>query len=197
MPLIDSTYFTGEILITNKTAISSDLTQAMTQYEKEILISLLGYKLYDLMINDQSSSPYKKLIEGAEFEMTFDGIAQTLKWEGLKNSIKESLIAYYTYYRYEERNYIKAGAVGTNKPMPENAQIVTPYPKMVQAWNNMLVLYGWFPRLWFKYGRTIMQPDGSLIYNNAPSVYNYMCANIADFPDWIFTPIKPINPFGI
>ena len=97
--IIDSTYFTGEILLTNKDALATDLTQAINQYEKEILISLLGYKLYKLMSASPTVEPYKSLIEGAEFDLTFAGITQTLKWEGLKNSAKISLIAYYVYYK--------------------------------------------------------------------------------------------------
>lgn len=198
MTLIDSSYFTGEILLTNKTALASDLTQAITKYEKEILISLLGYELYDLMNNNQTIEPYKSLIEGAEFSIEFDGITQTIKWEGLKNSAKESLIAYYVYYQYQKRNFIKPSAISSVKPLAENADISSPYPAMVEAWNRMIDLYGYFPNSWFmRSNASIMQPDGGLIYNNAPSAFNYMSANIDSFPKWIFTPLKTINSFGI
>jgi len=196
--LIDATYFKGEILLTNKTDLATVYDDYITKYEKEILISLLGYKLYSLMITNQSSEPYKSLIEGAEFELTFDGITQTIKWEGLKNSIKESLIAYYVYYRYQEEQFLMPGAIGTVKPIAEAAEVISPYSKMVSAWNKMLQLYGYYPGVWFKYTHAkIVQPDGTLIYDDYPSAYNYLCANITDFPDWIFTPLKPINIFGI
>lgn len=198
MSLIDSTYFIGEILITNKTELASVISNYITKYEKEILISLLGYSLYTSMINNQSDEPYKSLIEGAEFEMTFDGITQTLKWEGLKNSVKQSLIAYYVYYRYQEEQFIFPGAISTVKPMAENSEVVSPYSKMVNAWNSMIKLYGYFPNSWFKYNDAkIIQPDGNYIFDNAPSAYNYLSANISDFGTWIFTPLKPINIFGI
>lgn len=197
MSIIDDSYLTGEILITNKDKLATVLQLSINKYEKEILISLLGYKLYDLMINNENTEPYKSLIEGAAFEMTFDGITQTLRWEGLKNSAKESLIAYYVYYKYQEREFIKPSGVGTVKPKAENSVIVSPYPKMVNAWNEMIYLYGGFSNYWFKHGKTILKPDGSLIYNNAPSAYNYLCANLDDFPDWIFAPLRIINNFGI
>lgn len=198
MSIIDSTYFEGEILLTNKTDLSTDITQAINQYEKEILISLLGYELYKLVDSTPNIEPYKSLIEGDEFDLTFDGITQTLKWEGLKNSAKESLIAGYVYYNYMHRNYIKPGAVGTIKPKSENSEIVSPYPKMVQAWNKMIFLYGETPHWWFLYNSAkIIKPDGNTIFNNAPSAYNYICANIDNFPEWIFTPLRPINIFGI
>ena len=198
MSIIDSTYFQGEILLTNKTDLSTDIAQAINQYEKEILISLMGYETYKLMTAGAAVEPYKSLIEGAEFELTFDGITQTLKWEGLKNSIKESLIAYYIYYKYQERNFIKPGAIATVKPKAENSEVVSPYPKMVNAWNRMIELYGYTPNAWFKRsGSQLMQPDGEMIFNFAPSAYNYMSANIDYFPKWIFTPLRMINSFGI
>ena len=191
MPIIDSTYFTGEILLTNKSALTDDITHAINQYEKEILIKLLGYKLYKMMLAGIDVEPYKSLVEGAEFELTIDGITQTLKWEGLKNSAKESLIAYYVYYKYQQRNYIKPGAVGTVKPKSEDSEIVSPYPKMVQAWNRMIEIYGYYPS-----SDSFVKPDGFIIDNN-PSAYNYLCSNIDSFPDWIFTPMRKINTFGI
>lgn len=198
MSLIDSSYFIGEILLTNKTDLAAEYTSIITKYEKEILISLLGYELYNAMINDQETEPYKSLIEGSEFELTFDGITQTLKWEGLKNSAKESLIAYYCYYKYQQKEFIMPSAVGAIKPDAENSEIVSPYPKMVQAWNNLINLYGYFPNSWFIRSQSkIIEPDGGLIYDNAPSAYNYLCANIDSFDNWIFTPLKPINVFGI
>jgi len=198
--IIDTDYFVGEILLTNKTALLTDINQAINEYGEEILISLLGYSLYKSMINDSTSEPYKSLIEGAEFELTYSGITQTLKWQGLKNSYYKSLIAYYVYYKYQERNFIKPGAIGTNKPKAEAGDIVSPYPKMVNAWNRMIQLYGFFPHYnhyYFSSNNGIIQPDGGLIYDSLPSAYNYMCANIDSFSDWIFTPLRTINHFGI
>lgn len=198
MSLIDSNYFVGDILITNKDKITVSLQSVIDKYEKEILISLLGYELYDLMINDQNTEPYKSLIEGAEFTMTFDGIEQKLKWEGFKNTAKQSLIAYYVYYKYQDENFIQPSGVGAIQAQAENADIISPYSKMVNAWNEMIALYGYFDNYWFTSSNTcIIQPDGSRIFNNAPSAYNYMIANIESFPKWIFTPLRMINHFGI
>jgi hypothetical protein len=199
MAFIDSTYFIGEILITDKTAIAADLDQAIAQYEKGILISGLGYELYQLTVNNPTIEPYKSLIEGAEFELTFEGITQTIKWEGFKNSIKESLIAYYTYYRWEERNFLKPSGVGIIKPMAENSQVMPPNIKMVQAWNNFVKRYGEFPICWFyhNYGSKIIQPTANEHYNDYPSMYNYLLVNKEDFPKWVFKPIEMTNVFGI
>jgi hypothetical protein len=194
--LIDSTYFKGDILLTNKTDLASDISEAISRYEKEILINLLGYKTYKSMVASPTVEPYKSLIEGAEFEMTFDGITQLLKWEGLVNSDKLSLIAFYTYYKYQERNFVKPSAIGTVKAKAENAEVVTPIWKMVNAWNEMITMYGVFNNSWFaQSSAVIIKPDGGLIYNNNASAYNYLCANVDLFPDWIFTPLRSINLF--
>lgn len=195
--LIDSTYFKGDILLTNKTDLASDISEAIARYEKEILVSLLGYKLYKNIIATPTIEPYKSLIEGAEFELTFDGITQLQKWNGFKNSDKISLIAYFVYYKYQERNFTKPSGIGVIKPKAEAAETVTPVWKMVEAWNNMIELYGFIPNNCFHGQSTIIKPDGNHIVNNDASAYNYMCANLALFPDWIFTPLKPINPFMV
>lgn len=195
---IDSIYFKGDILLTNKDALATDITEAITRYEKEILISLLGYKLYKLMIASPTVEPYKSLIEGAEFELTFGGITQLQKWNGFKNTEKESLIANYVYYKYHERTFTKPSAINVVKPKAEAAETTTPVWKMVNAWNRMIELYGYFDNKYFWIsGNTIIIPDGNFICDNLPSAFNYISANIADFPDWIFTPLKPINPFMI
>lgn len=200
MSLIDSTYFIGELIITDKGAIATDLQQAIDQYEPEILKAALGYRIYKEVIKTGAElvEPYKSLVQGAEFELEVDGELMLMKWEGLVNAQKKSFIANYVYYNYIKREYIKPSQVGTNKPTAKNAVMVSPYPKMVQAWNSMVEMYGMFPNCWFRDSKfPFTKPDGSNIYTSDPSLYNYMCANIELFPDWIFTPIRTINEFGI
>lgn len=190
--LIDSTYFKGDILLTNKTALATDISDAIDKYEKEILISLLGYKLYSLLVATPTIEPYKSLIDGAEFDLTFDGITQTVKWPGLANTEKESLIAYYVYCKYQEIMATRPTAVSTAKPQAEAVELVTPLYKITAAWNKMIEMYGQYP-----YMETIFIPVAADFYGSLPSAYNYLVANITDFPDWIFKPLKPINPFLI
>ena len=138
MSFIDSTYLVGEINIPNKDKNSSIITQAITQYEKEILISLLGYKLYSLLIADLNESlvpvtkKYIDLVNGAEFqhEATF-GETITLKWEGLKNTQKESLIANYVFYMMVERETTHLSGIGNTELKTEFAQRVSPMNKMI------------------------------------------------------------------
>jgi hypothetical protein len=206
MSFIDSTYLVGEINIPNKDKNSSIITQAITQYEKEILISLLGYKLYSLLIADLNESlvpvtqKYIDLVNGAEFqhEATF-GETITLKWEGLKNTQKESLIANYVFYMMVERETTHLSGIGNTELKTEFAQRVSPMNKMVNAWDKMRTMYGKFPvELKIYIGdKPIYGSNMSGIYNDEPSAFNFLYANKDNYPDWYFKPIWGINQFGI
>ena len=130
MAFIDSTYFTGEIFIPNASS-DTKLTAAITQYEKEILMKLLGYPLYkalqaDLVLGEPQTQKYIDLVDGKEFTHTFDGVEYTLKWEGLRNSGKLSLIDYYVYHEYVRRDITR---------MYEGAGIAT--PKAGEGWDRV------------------------------------------------------------
>jgi hypothetical protein len=204
MSLIDSTYFVGEINIPNPSGVNSNataITQAITQYEKEILIQLLGYKLYSLLIADltgEGGTPvtqiYIDLVNGAEFDHVYGDETFTLKWEGLKNAAKQSLIAYYTYYKYVEREVTHLSQLGIVLTETMKGQRASSLPKMCAAWERMRELYGKIPG---NYGRFYPGPvkgtNLSLAFNCDPSVYNFLYANKEDYPDWIFTPQWNIN----
>ena len=202
MAFIDNTYFVGEIAIPNQTGTISNataITQAIGQYEKEILISLLGYKLYSLLIADLSegepqSQIYKDLVNGAEFEI--NGIL--LKWNGLKNSDKQSLIAYYTYYKMIERETVHNSGIGAILAKGEKGNRVSPVNKMINAWDRMRELYGKLPPQTKRYYENYISCVAMYYpHDFNPSAYNYLLSNKESFPDWRFTPICGINIFGI
>ena len=204
---IDNTYFVGEIEIPNKSGPISNataITQAINQYEKEILISLLGYKLYSLLMADlgedgkPQTQPFIDLINGAEFEHTFAGQTMTLKWNGLVNAEKQSLIAYYVYYKYVEREVTHMSGIGNILPGSEKGGRVSSVNKMVNAWDRMRELYGKFsPELRRYYERFNSHSGLYYIHDDQPSAYNFLFANKESYPDWRFTPIWGINAFGI
>ena len=200
---IDSTYFTGELAVPNA-ANETALTQAITQYEKEILIKLLGYKLYSLLVadlvnNEPVTQIYIDLVNGVEFTHAYNGVDYLLKWEGLINSGKISLLAYYVYYKYVERNITTF--YGTSVSMAntqEGWSRVSPEEKMINAWERMRELYGKFPPEYKKlYPRPILGTNLSFVHDIEPSSYNFLLTNKTDYPDWIFTPLWNINKFGI
>jgi hypothetical protein len=69
---------------------------------------------------------------------------------------------------------------------------VSPVNKMIAAWERMRELYGVIPA---QYKGRFVSPTS--VYNCDPSAYNFLFANIDDYPDWIFTPQWNINAFGI
>ncbi|TSA56918.1 hypothetical protein D4R42_02665 [bacterium] len=202
MAFIDSTYFTGEILIPNASE-DAQLTQAITQYEKEILIKLLGYSLYTALLADldESGDPatqiYTDLVDGAEFTHDFYGEEITLRWEGLRNTALLSLIAYYVYYKFIERHLVEYhGKAMTILLKGKDWERVNPVYKLCDIWDKMRALYGKIP---YKTGFTypVKGEDLGAVYDMEPSAYNFLYANKDDYPDWYFTALWNINAFGI
>ena len=198
MSFIDSTYFTGEIAVPGASS-ETGLTQAITQYEKEILIKLLGYKLYSLLMADLSNGApvtqkYIDLVNGKEFTLTFNGSDYLVEWQGLG-----SLIAYYVFYRYVERNITSFYGTGVSQSnVQEGWQRVSPESKMINAWERMRELYGKVPPEYKQYyDRPLLGTDLSVVHELSGSAYNFLLTNIADYPDWIFTPLWNMNKFGI
>lgn len=204
MSFIDSTYFVGEINIPNLSANATVVSAAITQYEKEILIQLLGYKLYALLIADCTgeggvpvTQKYIDLVNGAEFEHSFAGITTTLKWEGLKNSSKLSLIADYVFYKYVERDVTHLSGTGTIVVPSGKGFRASSVNKLCNAWERMRELYGTIPPEWKRFYPHLIPLASARVFNLDPSAYNFLYVNQLDYPDWIFTPQWNINAFGI
>jgi len=203
---IDSTYFVGGINIPNLVGTNSNTTalaQAIAQYEEEILIDLIGYKLYSLLIADldENKAPqsqiYKDLVNGAEFTHSFAGVETLLKWKGLKNASKQSLLAYYTFFKYVERDVTHLSGAGVILAKGEKGNRSSSVNKMINAWERMRKLYGLIPPQ-FKRDYDYPMPLGFLgTFNSDPSAYNFLFANKANYPDWVFKPQWNINAFGI
>jgi len=204
---IDTAYFVGEIVIPNIKDNTTTLTQAIVQYEKEILINLLGYKLYSLLIADlddgiPQTQIYKDLVDGAEFTHNYRGTDYLLKWEGLKNTAKQSLIAYYVYYQHVQREITQLSGVGVLSMPSGKGNRVSSVNKLINAWERMRELYGIMPPEYRKCysGRVPFITMGNFpcaTFNCDPSAYNFLLANKSDYPDWVFTPQWNINAFGI
>lgn len=177
---IDETYFTGAINLPGSVldGTYSIITQYIEAHEKEVLIDLLGYTLYkELMENeDATSGKWYDFINGAEYTVS----GYTVKWNGLKNSDKISLLSYITYFHFVRDNVTSTSVIGEVLNTGENATRITPADKLVWAWNRGVELYG-------------SVSDHYL----APSAYNYLKNHEDDFPLWVFTELGPINKFGI
>ncbi|NHJ85909.1 MAG: hypothetical protein FK734_10635 [Asgard group archaeon] len=141
----------------------------------------MGHELYNLVINNQNTEPYKSLINGKEYEVTYNGRTVKVKWNGLKNADKISLIAYYVYCYYLKQKATHISAVGAIKMKLENSDYANASNKIFSAWVKFSELYG--------------DSNDSIII---PSAYNYLYENKDLFPEWEFTrKLVSMNGHGI
>ena len=202
--LIDTTYFIEEIEIpnANQDEIEEDVTGSITQYEREVLVSLLGYPLYKLLRDsafvDGDASIWDKLVNGDDFSFTLNSQTVELRWDGLRGFEKKSLIAYYVYYMHRRKRASYHAGTGIEvEAASDNAAPASVYHKMVEVWNEFVNMYG-DPT--DDYGYVIDIPaelDNYTHHNNLASAYNYLLAKKADFPTWKFkSQGGELNRFG-
>lgn len=179
MSLTDYTYFVRDINLPVNAGTTADLTASIARYEPDILRRLLGYDLAKLVIAyDSSTSPQriKDIVEGKEYT---EG-AYTVKWNGLKNTEKVSLLAYYVFIQYVKDHAIDFQNVGAAASTAENAVNVGPGVLIQRASASMIELTGF---------------SGNDPY--LPSLYNFMAKHESDYPEWIWTEPEIENHFGI
>jgi len=175
MSLIDKTYFVKDINIPDSDY--SDLTAVIVKYEKEILIKLLGYELYALVAAyDVTTSPQriKDIVEGKEYTVG----SYIVKWNGLTNTDKVSLIAYYVYYWWTRNQATLTGSIGEIKPKSENSNNASLIQKSTNAWTRLEEL-----------SQSTAYPYDSL--------YAFLSENESDYPEWEFTPLGNVNGFDL
>lgn len=155
MPLIDRTYFDGDLLLSvseasNKAAVDA----AIVSYEDEYLQKALGPSLYVAFIAGLTATSGGGFSSGFSSGFQVGGIADRWKWirdghiytcngrthiwTGLINAKKQSPIAAYVYWQYRAINTRKTTSLGSNQPKTENSVIVSPRLEMVRAWNKMV-----------------------------------------------------------
>ncbi len=204
--IIDYTYFKGDIYIPNlnKTEVLENLNNFIAEYEKKILIDLLGYDLYKNFTEGiEADSPAQKwldLRDGKEYTVDYDGSEYTVKWAGLKNAEKESLLAYFTYFYLVRSGAISLTGIGAVVNQSDNSNTVSPSSRIINAWNKGVELYGSKQSVHTKEnivinGNTYFMPSG---YNYLkPTAYNFLYNHMDDYEKWVFTEKSFINNFGI
>lgn len=202
--IIDYTYFKSDIQIPNldKTWVLENLNNFITEYEKTILVDLLGYDLYKKFIEgvEANEQIYLDLRDGKEYTVEYSGSDYTVKWAGLKNDEKISLLAYFTYFYLVRDNQIPLTGTGTVINANDNSKVVSPVDKLSNAWNKGVELYG------IKAGNVIREKviingltyfQPTLKHYISTSAYNFLYWNKEDYPTWIFTEKSFINKFGL
>ena len=177
MSLIDSTYFVRDCNL--PTGTYNDISASLTRYERDILIQLLGYDLAKLVLAyDSSTSPQriKDIVEGKEYT---EG-DYTVKWNGLVNTQKVSILAYYTYIQYLKDHAIDFQNVGAMASSGENGVNVGVSVLIQRVSAKLRELSGFV---------------GQDIYS--ASLYNFLM-NVSDtYPEWLFNEYKFENAFGL
>jgi len=159
MPLIDASYFNGQIILPGVT--SPDLlpayNNAIAEYEEVYLRGLLGPSLYDAFMygldnanrtifSDQFTSQFQQspLDERWDWILNgnvFDYGTRELQWPGLRftlGGVKKSPIANFIYSRYRRDFNTDYTQSGQSARVSENAVRVSAVPKMVEVWNRMV-----------------------------------------------------------
>jgi len=177
MSLIDSTYFTGEISIPLGT--NNTLSESITRHEADILRQLLGYDLAKLVVayaNPGSDQRIIDIVEGKEY--TVNGY--TVKWNGLVNTEKVSLLAYYVYMQYTQEKSNPFTNVGFIAPSVEGGGAVSGAFVIQGISNKLRELAGY-------------ACQDAL----APSLYNFLINHQSDYPEWVFNEYGLLNAFDL
>lgn len=168
MPLIDRTYFIGEINLpnTNQTAVQENIDYLISKREPELLTQLFGYGMYKAFIAGLQEDPVPQrwidLRDGVDYTDT-DG--EERHWMGLVAKVdepKESLIANYVYYWFLRKEATQTSGVGETVTKTENSVRTSPVAKQVRAWNEMVTWIG--------------------------ELFNFLQVKKADYPEW-----KPVD----
>jgi hypothetical protein len=179
MPLIDKSYFVGELNIPNtgQLEVEDSLNHFIKKRETEFLRLVLGYPLYKAFLAGYSATAkYQDLLNGKEYTDT-NGLVQ--KWDGFRQKeAKQSIVANYTYFYWQKDQATLSAGVGEVKPKAKNAVIDSPANKMIRAWNEI-------------------QP-------RVKELFAFIKANREAYPEWdsnseyqVLMKLKPINRFGI
>lgn len=159
MSLIDQTYFINEINLPQGTY--SDTAGEITRYEQPLLIDLFGYELAKLVADYAVGSPQriKDIVDGKEFTVTgVDGLDRLVKWRGLINSEKKSIIAYHVYYWHLKNSVTMVSGTGSVKATSENAVNADVSQKCMTAYN--------------------------LFMDEFEMIFVFMSENAAIYPEW-------------
>ncbi|MBQ19147.1 MAG: hypothetical protein CMD31_00170 [Flavobacteriales bacterium] len=162
MPIIDRTYFKGEIRLANITDVSVDdtagngplLDRFINKYEREVLVKCLGYPLFKLFkeqfdidattgtwtLKDDADSKWDDLLNGTEYQIN----GESAIWKGLVHTDSDidgadpdhSLIAYYVYSKFVTSEEYSHAGVGFQREKPKNSEIMDATVKSTFAFNS-------------------------------------------------------------
>lgn len=184
--LITSDYFIREINLPGNvlTGDYADITPYITQYERLVLIELLGYPLYKELKAEIDAASYStkwdRLVNGHEYTVDYQGVETTVKWNGLVNTELRSLLAYFIFYYYLKFHATFTSSRGSLLMNSENAEAFSPAQAMINAWKFGKDLYG--------------KVNDDLV---KPTAYNFLYNFKDDYDGWIFSAAGSVNTFSL
>ena len=180
MSNIDKTYFRLDANIPDADSEYSTADLMIARYEPEVLKKVLGATLYQLMEDNPTEAIYKRITEPHEYEVDYMGQTHKVYWNGLKNTDKISLIAYYVYVQWVRDRVTMTVTTGEIKPASENSEQAPVSAKISYAWRLMRDLIG--------------GPHGQI---NEPTLYNLLTKYETDYPTWLFKDMGFLNSFDL
>ena len=180
MSLTTTAYYVHDVNV--PTGTYSTLEAAIARYEREIIRRLLGYDLAKLVLAYDSNNPkassqiIRDIVEGKEYT---EG-DYTVKWNGLLNTEKVSILSYYVYIQIACDKAMTLQNIGAVVSDVEAGQVLSPAQLIRKAGYRLRDLAGY-------YGQDLYEP----------SLYNFMMKHIDSYPTWIFKDYGPMNEFGI
>lgn len=133
--LIDLTYFVGQITIPDRSSVvvQESLNQLIKIKEPEFLRSVLGVKMYNDLLENQTDQKYIDLLRGVDFtykrrEEHFSGLANP--------DTLTSAIARYVYCAWQENEWSTTFGSGEARSIGENSTQYNPLNKMLKAHND-------------------------------------------------------------
>jgi hypothetical protein len=180
-------------LIGNKT----ELTQFIEEFEKECLITILGYTLYSEFITQLDESTSNGLVAGAD-----------VKWDKLLNGSEnyfglKKLLVPYIYFMFLENDESSHTGTGVIK---ESGKQSRPFPersKAVKAWREFYkytVGTSSAPKAWVKqsiFGNLTMYDWYGTTDSAVKPLYDFLKENKVDYPDAVMTELQNLNYYGI
>lgn len=199
--IINRDYFIRDISIpgTNRLTGGASIDSSIEYYEPLALIDVLGYELYQSLLDNPTDQRIVDIIQGKVFQFEFNGKTVTRKYQGLSNDQYNSLIAYYVYFFHQRNLVTQTSNVGEKKAKAQNANNASSYDKLMRAWNNFVKLSGDVTNdnLYDIDCFNSLDNTSYIHMNDDPSLYNFLLANLSVYPEWEYKPNELINFLGI
>lgn len=178
MSFTDQTYYVLDINIPSSTY--NNLTAHIAKYEKEIIMMLFGYSLGTLVLAYNVSTSPQRIKDIVEGKVYTSSSGDEIKWNGLTNTDKISLLSYYVYWWYVKNKNSTLQGIGNQKLKGENSENARAGIKMSSAWSRLEDLYGDY-----------------CDNDYDASAYNFLTEHESTYPEWVFEQLGTSNNFDL